>query len=139
MQWSASIRITAPPAVVWHVLGEVEAWPQWTESVTEIVRVDPGPLHPGQRIRIRQPRLPATVWTLTDLAQQRYFVWRTGGPGVRTTAHHRIEQDGDGTLVTLRLTQHGPVGWLVGVLTASLTRRYLDMECTGLKRRCEET
>lgn len=138
MQWSASIRITAPPAVVWQVLGEVEAWPQWTASVTEIVRVDPGPLHTGQRIRIRQPRLPTTVWTLTDLAQQQYFVWRAGGPGAKTTAHHRIEPDGDGTLVTLRLTQQGPVGWLVGVLTASLTRRYLELESTGLKRRCEE-
>jgi len=48
--------------VVWRMLGEVEAWPELTSSVRSIVRVDPGPLHVGQRLRISQPRLPTTVW-----------------------------------------------------------------------------
>jgi len=39
--------------------------------------------------------------------------------------------------VTLSLTQHGPLGVLVGALTSRLTRRYLDLETSGLKRRRE--
>jgi uncharacterized protein YndB with AHSA1/START domain len=137
MEWSASVLIAAPPPLVWQVLSEVESWPQWTASVTSIIRLDPGPLHVGQRIRIRQPRFPTTVWTLTDLVEGRSFVWRAGGPGATTTAHHQIDPSGTGTLATLRLTQQGPLGRLVGTLTSGLTNRYLEMETTGLKRRCE--
>jgi hypothetical protein len=129
--------IDAPPRVVWQVMSEVESWPEWTASVTEIVRVDPGPLHVGQRLRIRQPRLPSTVWRLTELTEERSVTWRAGGPGATTTAHHHIEPVGSGTEVTLRLTQQGPLGVLVGALTSKLTRRYLELETSGLKRRCE--
>jgi ligand-binding SRPBCC domain-containing protein len=137
VEWSASVHIDAPPPVVWRVMSEVEAWPEWTSSVTEIVRVDPGPLHVGQRLRIRQPRFPPTVWRLTELVEERRVVWRAGGPGARTTAHHTLSPAGDGTLVRLRLTQQGPLGLLVGTLTSRLTHRYLELETTGLKHRCE--
>ncbi|MBP2330476.1 carbon monoxide dehydrogenase subunit G [Kibdelosporangium banguiense] len=137
MEWSSSVLIDAAPERVWEVLGDVESWPQWTASVSSIARVDPGPLHVGQRIRIRQPWFPATVWTLTELVEQRSFVWRAGGPGATTTAHHRIEPSGEGTLVSLRLVQQGPVGVLVGTLSSRLTRRYLQMETSGLKQRCD--
>jgi hypothetical protein len=137
VEWASSVLIDTPPRTVWQVMSEVESWPEWTASVTEIVRVDPGPLHVGQRLRIRQPRLPSTVWRLTELVEERSVTWRAGGPGARTTAHHRIEPSGSGTEVTLRLTQQGPLGLLVGALTGGLTRRYLEMETSGLKRRCE--
>jgi carbon monoxide dehydrogenase subunit G len=137
MEWSSSVVIDAPPQRVWQVLSDVESWPQWTPSVSSIVRIDPGPLHVGQRIRIRQPRIPATVWTLTELVEQRSFVWRAGGPGATTTAHHQIEPSAAGTLASLRLVQQGPLGLLFGALTSRLTRRYLEMETSGLKQRCE--
>jgi carbon monoxide dehydrogenase subunit G len=137
MEWSSSVLVAAPPRVVWQVLGELESWPEWTVSVRSIERVDPGPLHVGQRIRIRQPRLPATVWRLVELTEERSFGWQARGPGATTTAEHRIEPSGTGTQVTLRLAQHGPLGLLAGALTGMLTRRYLELEASGLKQRCE--
>jgi carbon monoxide dehydrogenase subunit G len=137
MEWSASVVVAAPTDVVWRVLSEVEAWPEWTPSVRSIVRLDPGPLHIGQRLRISQPRFPTTVWRLTELVEGRSFVWRAGGPGARTTASHTVEPDGAGTRVTLSLRQQGPLGLLVGTLTSGLTRRYLELESSGLKRRSE--
>jgi carbon monoxide dehydrogenase subunit G len=137
MEWSASVVVAAPTDVVWRVLSEVEAWPEWTPSVRSIVRLDPGPLHIGQRLRISQPRFPTTVWRLTELVEGRSFVWRAGGPGARTTASHTVEPDGAGTRVTLSLRQQGLLGLLVGALTSGLTRRYLELESSGLKRRSE--
>ena len=138
MEWSTSVEIAASPEVVWRVLSEVEAWPGWTPSVRAIVRVDPGPLHVGQRIRISQPRFPTTVWRLTELVDGHSFVWQAGGPGVRTTAAHSVEPSGAGAVATLSLSQRGPLGLLVGTLSSGLTRRYLEMERAGLKPRSEE-
>lgn len=138
VEWSTSVEIGAAPEVVWRVLTEVEAWPEWTPSVRAIVRVDPGALHVGQRVRISQPRFPTTVWRLTELVEGRSFTWRAGGPGARTTASHTVEPTDVRARATLRLTQQGPLGLLVGAISSGLTRRYLDMEATGLKKRSEE-
>lgn len=138
MEWSTSVEIDAAPEVVWRVLSEVEAWPDWTPSVRSIVRVDPGELHVGQRLRISQPRFPPTVWRLTELDAGRSFVWHADGPGARTTATHTVEPVGAGSRATLSLAQRGPLGLLVGALSGGLTRRYLEMESAGLKQRSEE-
>lgn len=138
MEWSTSVDIAAEPGVVWRVMSDVEAWPEWTPSVRAIVRVDPGTLHVGQRLRISQPRFPTTVWRLTELVEGQSFEWRAGGPGARTTASHTVEPTATGTRATLRLTQQGPLGLLVGAISSGLTRRYLEMESTGLKKRSEE-
>ncbi|GAA4443610.1 hypothetical protein GCM10023148_50650 [Actinokineospora soli] len=116
----------------------MEEWPDWTNSVTSATRLDPAPLAVGKRVRIRQPKLPTTVWTLTEYTEGRSWTWVATGPGVRTTAEHVVEPHGDGAKVTLRLRQEGPVGKLVGKLTAGLTDRYLAMECEGLKSRAEQ-
>lgn len=138
MEWSTSVEIVAAPEVVWRVMSEVEAWPEWTPSVRSIVRVDPGELHVGQRLRISQPRFPTTVWRLTELVEGRSFVWQAGGPGARTVASHTVEPADAGARATLRLTQQGPLGLLVGALSSGITRRYLELESTGLKKRSEE-
>jgi len=130
VEWSASVEIAVPPAAVWAVLSAVEDWPEWTPSVTSIVRVDPGPLHVGQRLRIRQPRFPATVWRLTELVEERLCVWRAAA-GV--AARHSLGPSGGGTRMTLRMIQPA----VIGLLTGRLTRRYLALETSGLKRRCE--
>jgi uncharacterized membrane protein len=137
MEWRASVVIAAPAEVVWRVLSEVEAWPEWTPSVRSIVRLDPGPLHVGQRLRISQPRFPTTVWRLTELVEGRSFVWQAGGPGARTTASHSVEPDGVGARATLSLSLRGPLGLLVGALSSGVTRRYLALETSGLKKRSE--
>jgi hypothetical protein len=56
---------------------------------------------------------------------------------VTTVGGHRITPRGDGVEVTLSIRQTGPLAWLVGLITSRLTRRYVQTEANGLKRRSE--
>ncbi len=137
MRFEDSARIDAPTQVVWETYTDVVSWPEWTESVTSVELLDPGPLRVGSRARIRQPRLPVAVWTVTEVVEGRSFTWVAKGPGLRSTATHRVDPDGAGALATARVDQEGPLGGLLGRLTAGLTRRYLALETAGLKARAE--
>jgi uncharacterized protein YndB with AHSA1/START domain len=138
MDFMRSVAIAAPPERVFAVFSDVERWPQWTPSVTSVTLLDAGPLRVGSRARIRQPRLPVALWTVTEVVRDRYFVWEARAPGVTTVGWHVVESDtGSGSVATSRLEQHGPGGLLVGLLTAGLTRRYLRWESDGLKAECE--
>ncbi|MCG8919905.1 SRPBCC family protein [Actinokineospora sp. PR83] len=138
MQFGTSIATSAPPAAVWSVYTDVARWPDWTASVTSVHPLDPGPLALGHRVRIKQPRLPAAVWVVTDLADGESWTWTA--PGLRTTATHHVGAAADGSggsLVRLSLRQEGPLGAVLGRLTAGLTDRYLALEAEGLRARSE--
>jgi uncharacterized membrane protein len=139
VRFEASIDVAAPAAQVFAVYADVERWPSWTPSVTRVERLDAGPLRVGSRARVRQPRLPVATWEVTELEPGRSFTWVARGPGVVTTGVHRVEPlaDGAGAIVTAVLTQGGPVGPVLGLLTRRLTTRYLDAEVRGLKAHCE--
>ena len=53
-------------------------------------------------------------------------------------ATHSVEPTATGSRATLSIDQHGVIGELFARLTADITRRYLDLEAAGLKRRSEE-
>jgi uncharacterized membrane protein len=131
------VVIAAPPAQVWEVMYDVERWPEWTPSVTSVQRLDEGPLRVASRTRTRQPRLPPTTWTVTELSVGESFTWVASGPGFTTTATHRVRADRGGSVVTLVLDQAGALGALVGLVAARLTERYLTLEATGLRERVE--
>ncbi|HYZ99514.1 MAG TPA: SRPBCC family protein [Acidimicrobiales bacterium] len=139
MHHETSIEIGADPSVVWATLVDVERWPEWTPSMTEVTRLDDRDLGVGSRVRIRQPRLPALVWTVTEYAPRASFTWASRAPGVTTTAAHRLGPPGpDGAVtVTLTVDQDGPLAPVMGRLMAPRTGRYIQMEAEGLKRRCE--
>jgi uncharacterized membrane protein len=133
-----SIDIDAAPSVVWAVWSDVERWPDWTASVTSIQRLDDGPLRTGSAARIKQPRFPLLVWRVVAIDEGQSWTWETRSGGVRTAGSHRVEPLADGsTRAVSAVDVGGPVGPLMGRLTAGITRRYLAMEAAGLKARCE--
>lgn len=133
-----SIRIEASPERVWQVMSDVERWHEWTPSVTDIRRLDDGPLAVGSSALIRQPRFPAARWKVTELEPARGFTWINTGPGIRVVARHSIAPATDGCLVTLALDYHGVLGGLLGRLTRGITERYVGYEARGLKARSED-
>lgn len=139
MRFEASIDVAAPAQRVFDVYSDVVHWPEWTASVTSVERLNPGPLRVGSRARIRQPRLPVTVWQVTEVVPGRSFTWVARRPGVVTTGRHVVVPSGrEGHVtVTASLKQGGLLGPLVGLLTRRLTDGYLRTEVRGLKARCE--
>jgi len=133
------VEIAAPPQRVWSVMTDVVHWPEWTASVRSVELLDETwPLAPGSRVRIRQPRLPTAVWTVTAIEPERYFEWRNVASGVTSLGGHRIEALGsDRVRVFLSLEWRGWLAPLIGLVYGGLSRRYVQTEAEGLKRRCE--
>ena len=138
MEFEISTDIDAAPGDVWMVVTDVERWPQWTASMTSVERLDEGPFSVGSTARVRQPKLPVAVWEVVDLEPEVSFSWTARTPGITTTAEHRLtSRPGGGVGVTLSIRQTGPLSPLVALFTSRITRRYVQIEADGLKRRCE--
>lgn len=138
MNYTRSIRIHAPAEHVWSILIDVERWPEWTASISSVRRLEQGPISVGSRARVKQPKLASMIWTVVGLEPMRTFTWTAISGGVTTLAEHEITSDPDGTVtVTLSFRQTGVLAPIVGLFAAGLTRRYVDMEAEGLKRRSE--
>lgn len=138
MELHVSTNIRAETKDVWAILVDVERWPEWTRSVERIERLDAGTFGIGSRLRIRQPRVPAAIYTVTDFQPGRSFAWVGESLGIRSTAGHAVEPDRDGTVsVTLSFAQTGWLARLVRSRAEKIATEYLAMEAQGLKRRCE--
>lgn len=135
----SGVDIDAPASLVWHVFTDVEGWPEWTASVTRLVAVDGPGLAVGKRFQIKQPKMPALVWKVTDVVPGVSWTWEQRSPGGLALAHHTLTPiDANRTRVRQSIDQQGPVGALVGKLMLRTTRRYLDLEAEGLKKRSEQ-
>lgn len=135
--YETAVRIAAPAELVWAVTLDVATWPEWSPTMDEVAPEAPGPVGPGSRVRVRQPRLRPAVWVVDEVVPGRRFVWHTSGPGYRISAPHLVRPNGDGTTVALGVHLGGllaPVLWAVAGRTM---RGYVDEEAAALKRRCE--
>jgi uncharacterized membrane protein len=131
MHTEVSTSVQAPADRVWAILSDVERWPAWTASVQQVV-LD-GPLAVGAVAKIRQPKLPPTAWTVTEVVPGRSFTWESKAPGSRTVGEHEVTPTSEESCdVRLRLEQNGPVGSVIGLLYRRLTKRYVQMEADGL-------
>lgn len=132
------VVVPAPPERVWAVLSDVARWPSWTSSMREVTPQDPGPLHVGTRVVVRQPRMPTMTWTVDRVEPGRSFSWSVRSPGAHGVGDHRVEEVPGGSRVTLEIRQSGPLAGLVRLLFGRITTRYMRLEAEGLKRSVEQ-
>ncbi|WP_256842055.1 SRPBCC family protein [Ornithinimicrobium cryptoxanthini] len=131
---------TTTPHVVWSLLSAVEAWPQWTPTVTSVTRERAETDSPqasdgigvGSRFSVTQPRLGKASWVVTEWQEGRSFTWVSRRPGIRTTATHQLHPQDGGTRIELAITWDGPGAWLVRALFGRMTQRYTDIELNSL-------
>jgi uncharacterized protein YndB with AHSA1/START domain len=138
MEYRTSIEIDAPPEVVWAVLTDVERWPEWTKSMQHVEFVEGAGLKQGTKVRIKQPRLPVMVWEVVDVEPRRVFTWQATSGGMASVGDHRLSvASPNRTTAEFGIGQSGALAPIIGLFTAGLTRRYVQMEAEGLKRRSE--
>jgi hypothetical protein len=136
--YESKTSVLVPPHRVWEVWCDVPRWPDWTASITSAELLDGATeLDTGVRVRIRQPRLPSAVWTVTEFLEGHHFSWESPAPGLRSVATHEVVADGAGSLATARIEQSGPLSGIVRVLMGDLVRRYVALEAAGLKKQSE--
>jgi uncharacterized protein YndB with AHSA1/START domain len=136
---SATVEINASAEHVWDVFTDVAGWPSWTASVTSLEPLDGAAIERGHRFRIKQPRLPALVWEVSEVVPPRSWTWVVRSVGATTSATHVVTPvDGSSCVVTQILEQRGPLGVVFAAVTRRMTRRYLSLEGAGLKTVSEE-
>jgi uncharacterized membrane protein len=138
MKVEVSVEILRPADTVWPVLADVERWPEWTASVTKVERLDSNPFGLESRVIVRQPKLKALEWRVSDFRKGRLFSWEALSPGVSTIARHEIQPSPKGCIVTLTIDQKGWLAPIIKPFLIGITQRYMQMEAQGLKKRCEE-
>ena len=140
MRWEDTIEIDATPERVWQLTLDVESLPAISPmTMTTTERRDPGELRPGSRVRIKQPKQRARVWTVTRADAPRLFVWETALRPMRMIATHLIEPTPAGCRQTLRLDLTGPGSGLLGRLIGHQLAMVLATENAGFKRVAERS
>jgi carbon monoxide dehydrogenase subunit G len=138
MRIERSIDIDAPPEIVWAVMSDVERWHEWTESVSRVDRLDGGAFGVGSRARVRQPGFAPALWQVTKFEPLRGFTWEMSSLGAHAVGDHRIVARAGGCTVTLSVDMGGWLLRLVARRIRDVSRKFVEMEAQGLKRRCEE-
>ena len=128
-----TITIAAPPERVWEVLVDVERWPERIPTVDSVERLDEGPFAVGSSARLRQPKLPEAVWTVTELTDGVSYTWESKSPGVLGVASHVVEPHPEGARLTLALDVSGPLAGLGWLMTKARAKRYVETEAASIK------
>jgi uncharacterized protein YndB with AHSA1/START domain len=135
---TASIRIAAPPGVVWQTVMDPGSLGEWVTIHRRLLRADAGQPRVGytmdQRIHMRGVSLDVH-WELVDVRPCELAVWEGRGPA-RSRAHteYLLSSDNGGTRFDYRNDFHAPLGpvgaivsrALVGGMPAREARRTLD-------------
>ncbi|WP_342743160.1 SRPBCC family protein [Mycobacterium numidiamassiliense] len=119
--------IAAPPAAVWGLLVDLQAWPQWGPTIRSATLDQP---HSGLGLHatgtVQTSLLVAVPFEVTEFDSGRQWAWRVAGvPATR----HRVEPLGNGSRATIALPW-----WAAPYLTvcALALRRIDDMAARSL-------
>ncbi|WP_254271071.1 SRPBCC domain-containing protein [Haloarcula marina] len=135
---TATVDVSAPPTVVWAVLTDVAAYPQWNT----LLSVD-GEYAVGERVsaRLSVPGLPTVSFApeITVVDPRRELRWRSSLFGHDAEHSFRLDELADGGT---RFVQHevidGPLaGPVVGAMERRIRRGFEQMN-VGLRRRAAE-
>lgn len=137
IEYASSVDIHAPLDVVWRIMSNVEQWHTWTPTIRSVKLLVPGPLAPGAKARILQPKLPPAIWQVTELHAGRDFTWVNRTPGLRVIGSHSIQPTLDGCRATVAIRFAGLLAPIVGRLVRRLNEDYLALEAKGLKEYAE--
>ena len=133
-----AIYIEARPDVVWTVTVDVARWPEWTPTVTSVVRIDDGPFGLGSVALIKQPGQPPSEWTVTAFIPGKRFWWETRRTGLQMRAMHEVAPEGSGTTNLLRVEVTGILAVLFWPVLRLAVPHALSRENGGLKAQCED-
>jgi uncharacterized protein YndB with AHSA1/START domain len=138
MKFQTEIDIDATPDAVWRTLTDVESWPKWTASMTDVQRLQQGDFGVGSSAKVTQPKLKAAVYTVTECEPGKSFVWEMQTTGVKVRASHYVQDLGEGhSHMTLAVEQTGALSGLIDLVYGKRTRQYVAMEAEGLKKAAE--
>lgn len=137
MDFQDSIEINATPGRIWEILLDVERWPEWTESMERVRKLDAGDLRVGSKVAVVQPKVPPVTWTVTAIEPGKSFSWEADARGVHSVATHAIEPNGGSSKVTLSVHQTGFAAKLLGWYLRRISAKYVPIEARGLKQRAE--
>ncbi len=137
LSYDASTVIGAPIDQVWRIICDVGQMPQWTTTMRSVQILGGSALGRSSRVRIKQPWLPTSVWTVDLFDPPRYFSWRSRTGSIETVAGHQLEDRGPVTAVTFSIRHSGRGAAVVGPVIMQLSRRYVDRELSALKSRLE--
>jgi len=138
MHFEQSIDIDVWQQRVWEVLSDLEAWPQYVETVDVVELITPAPVGEGSCVRLKQPKLPEGTWEVTGWDAPSYFEFRQKSGSVTNVAGHRVEALEEGrSRLTLTLDTRGLLVPVVALFFKGLTNRYMTGEARGMKRAAE--
>lgn len=137
LEYHASTVIAAPVDQVWRIICAVEDMPRWTATMRSVQILGGTVLGRATRVHIKQPWLPASIWTVDLFDPPRYFSWRSRTGSIETLAGHHLEDRGPVTAVTFSIRHSGPGSAVFGPAIMTISRRYVDRELFGLKARAE--
>lgn len=133
-----TIHIKAPLETVWDLVVDVERWPSFIPTMSQVEIQNERLLTPGSRVLIKQPLQPEHIWTVLAMDRPNLFRWRTGRGWMALIATHHLEAVGENeSLQTLTLELEGRLGWLAALLGGVVLHLALWVENRSFRRRAE--
>jgi uncharacterized protein YndB with AHSA1/START domain len=135
--YEAGSLIAAPPALVWSLLTDVSAWPDWESGVITVV----GRAAVGEKLSITIEANPGRAFPVkvVELTAPERMVFRGGMPfglftGQRT---YTLEPEATGSRFTMREEYSGPLAGMIFKSIPDLNPSFRKF-AEGLKRHAEE-
>lgn len=126
--------IDSSAETIWKTLIDVENWPNITPSITSITPLDGSPIATGNRYRVVQPKLRPTTYVVTHLEPCRNFTWEASSFGYKIMAEHLIRESATTCELVIRLSFHGLLAPIIGLIAGATTKEYIELESEGFKK-----